>query len=75
MANPKSMSNTCHPILVAFVWELFKGTINLPLGCFQGGYISSSRCISSRAPFQSVELKVYMRYLTDKKTHTPRTLT
>ena len=27
----------CHPILVAFVWELTKETINLPQGCLQGG--------------------------------------
>ena len=29
--------NRCHPILVAFVWELTKETIDLPLGCLQGG--------------------------------------
>ena len=37
MANLKSISHTCHPILVAFVWELAKETIDLPLGCLQGG--------------------------------------
>ena len=31
-ANRKSISHRCHPILVAFVWELTKETINLPLG-------------------------------------------
>ena len=36
-ANLKSMSHRCHPILVAFVWESIKDTINLPLGCLQGG--------------------------------------
>ena len=36
-ANRKSISHRCHPILVAFVWELTKETINLPLGCLQGG--------------------------------------
>ena len=36
-ANLKSMSLRCHPILVAFVWELTKETIHLPLGCPQGG--------------------------------------
>ena len=25
----------CHPILVAFVWEFTKETIDLPLGCLQ----------------------------------------
>ena len=36
-ANLKSMSHRCHLMLVAFVWELTKGTIHLPLGCLQGG--------------------------------------
>ena len=36
-ANLKSFSHRCHPILVAFVWELTKETIDLPLGCLQGG--------------------------------------
>ena len=36
-ANPKSISHRCHPILVAFVWELSKKNINLPLVCLQGG--------------------------------------
>jgi len=37
MANFKSISHRCHLILVAFVWELTKETIYLPLGCLQGG--------------------------------------
>ena len=37
VANLKSISHRCHPILVAFVWELTKETICLPLGCLQGG--------------------------------------
>ena len=36
-ANLKSISHRCHPILVAFVWELTQETINLLLGCLQGG--------------------------------------
>jgi len=36
-ANLKSISHRCHPILVAFVWELTKETIYLPLGCLRGG--------------------------------------
>jgi len=36
-ANLKSISHTCHPNLMAFVWELTKETIDLPLGCLQGG--------------------------------------
>ena len=35
--NLKPISHRCHPILVAFVWELSKETIHLPLGCLQGG--------------------------------------
>ena len=36
-ANLKSISHRCHPILVAFVWELTIESIHLPLGCLQGG--------------------------------------
>ena len=36
-ANIKSISHRCHPILVAFEWELTKEIIDLPLGCLQGG--------------------------------------
>ena len=36
-ANLKSISHRCHPILVACVWELTNATIELPLGCLQGG--------------------------------------
>ena len=36
-ANLKSISHRCHPILVAFVWELTEETINLPVGCLLGG--------------------------------------
>ena len=35
--NLKPISHRCHPILVAFVWELTQETVNLPLGCLQGG--------------------------------------
>ena len=35
--NVKSISHRCHLFDVAFVWELTKETIHLPLGCFQGG--------------------------------------
>ena len=40
-ANLKSISHRCHPILVAFVWELTEETINLPPGYLQGGVCSS----------------------------------
>ena len=36
-ANLKSISHRCHLFEVAFVWELTKETIHLPLGCLQGG--------------------------------------
>jgi len=36
-ANLKSISHICHPILVAFVWESTEETIDLHLGCLQGG--------------------------------------
>ena len=36
-ANLKSFSHRCHPILVAFLWDLTEETIDLPLGCLQGG--------------------------------------
>ena len=36
-ANLKSISHRCHPILVAFVWELTQEIIDLHLGCLQGG--------------------------------------
>jgi len=35
--NLEPSSHRSHPILVAFVWELTKETIYLPLGCLQGG--------------------------------------
>jgi len=36
-ANLKSISHRCHLFEVAFVWELTKESIHLPLGCLQGG--------------------------------------
>ena len=36
-ANLKSISHMCHLFEVAFVWELTKETIHLPLSCLQGG--------------------------------------
>ena len=43
-ASLKSISYSCLPILVALVCELSDETIDLPLGCLQGGYILS-RCL------------------------------
>jgi len=36
-ANLKSTSHKYHLFEVAFVWELTKENIDLPLGCLQGG--------------------------------------
>jgi len=36
-ANVKSISHRCRLFELAFVWELTKATIHLPLGCLQGG--------------------------------------
>ena len=36
-ANLQSISHRCNLFKVAFVWELTKETIRLPLGCLQGG--------------------------------------
>ena len=36
-ANRKSISHRCYLFEVAFVWELVKEAIHLPLGCLQGG--------------------------------------
>ena len=38
-ANLKSISHGCHLSEVAFVWELTKETIHLPMGCLQGGRV------------------------------------
>ena len=40
-ATLKLIFHRCHPILVAFVWELTQETIDLPLGCLQGGGVST----------------------------------
>ena len=42
VANLKSISHRCYLFEVAFVWELTEETIDLPLGCLQGGPFS--RC-------------------------------
>jgi hypothetical protein len=36
-ANLKSTSHRCYLFEEAFVWDLSKETIHLPLGCLQGG--------------------------------------
>jgi len=41
-ANFKSISHRCYLFEVAFVWELTKETIDLPLVCLQGGYVKSA---------------------------------
>jgi len=39
LTNLKSISHRCLPILVAFVWKWTEETIDLPLGCLQGGAV------------------------------------
>ena len=48
-ANLKSISHRCYLFEVAFVWGLTKETIDLPLGCLQGGRRNqSARCWARR---------------------------
>ena len=51
-ANLKSISHRCHPILVAYVWELTKETIYLPLGCIQGGLAHGGACVAGKGRWQ-----------------------
>ena len=44
--NHESISHRCYSFEVAFVCELTKETIHLPLGCLQGG--SQTACFSDR---------------------------
>ena len=39
-ANLKSISHRCHPMRVAFVWDVTKETIHLPLGCSRVARVS-----------------------------------
>ena len=56
--NPGKISHRCHPILVAFVWELTKETIDLCLGCFQGGCVRKTEILVEQQPSQSVIMLV-----------------
>jgi len=64
-ANLESITHRCYLFEVAFVWELTKETIHLPLGCLQGGVARSKSqlCLSrvhglfsSRQSWMSVNL-------------------
>ena len=46
-SNLKSTSYRCYLFEVAFVWELTKETIDLPLGCLQGGSPLACRRVRS----------------------------
>ena len=46
-ANLKLISHRCHFFEVAFVWVLTKETIDLPLGCLQGGWMCWSWFVST----------------------------
>ena len=54
-ANLESIFHRCHPIMVAFVWELPKETINSPLGYLQGGFDPALR-----HPREYVYLYIYI---------------
>ena len=47
----KSISHRCHPILVAFVWEVAEETIDLPLVCLHDGSMlpSHAGCLLTKA--------------------------
>jgi len=47
-ANLKSISHRCHLFEVAFLWQLTRETIHLPLGCLQGG--AARRVVRDPAP-------------------------
>jgi len=73
VANLKSISHRCHPILVAFVWELTKETIELPLGCLQVGLLTCARpsaCRSSSCRQEACHIKQRNRF----HAHFPRRL-
>ena len=40
-ANLRSVSHKCLLFEVAFVWEMTKETIRLPMGCLQGGLVKA----------------------------------
>ena len=57
--NLKSISHRCYLFEVAFVWELTKETIVLPLGCLQGGMVGANlmNAGASAGGHQGVELR------------------
>ena len=48
-ANLKSIAHSCFLFEVAFVWELPRETIHLPLGCLQGGIRQSRRWFAGKS--------------------------
>jgi len=57
-ANLKSISHRCHLFEVAFVWELTKEPIHLPLGCLQGGVQSPIFFVTASCICPSLHLSV-----------------
>ena len=47
-ANLKSITHRCYIFGVAFVWELTKETIHLPLGCLHRGLTFERRVVAHR---------------------------
>ena len=54
-ANLKGISHRCYLFEVAFVWELTEETIDLPLGCLQGGLHALCPRAFSRSPHLNEE--------------------
>ena len=52
-ANLESISLRCHLWKVAFVWELTKQTIRLPLGCLHGGFLGADLGEENCVAFES----------------------
>jgi len=66
-ANLNSISHRCHLIMVAFVLELTKETIDLPLGCLQGGL--QHECASSHTIFEQKLYNTLTHTFTHSLTH------
>ena len=64
-ANLESISNRCHLFEIAFVWELTKETLGLPLGCLQGGF-SAARSAEARSSHSGLR-----RHCSNKIIHGP----
>jgi len=69
-ANIKSISHRYHLFEVAFVRELTTETINLPLGCLQGGVVAVKLLLLRSAGLYHVDLVALSLSLSLSHTHT-----